>query len=241
MDQAPISLKDYGTHPFSQLDKNTDWEYLFSNYMAMSQAFPYLQSASQKEIIFHAIEKNVPVASEAEMTSVVASFLTWDESGGHSAFLEFGYSGLSKMLDCKKYMHYHILKRDFEKLNSQFNIQPDFSPATAKYLKRLYTGLSSLDHVERISCMIAFENHAETMIKALWGSLSEAFDIPKDELEYFKLHVGGDDPAEAHHVEMTNALTSRIVKDNEQAAFRAHLDFYYRLNLDWCRSILSLQ
>ena len=48
----------------------------------MSQAFPYIQSARQKHLYDHYINGNKPIDRDLEITTVVANFLSWDETGG---------------------------------------------------------------------------------------------------------------------------------------------------------------
>jgi hypothetical protein len=108
---------------------------------------------------------------------------------------------------------------------------------TAKYLVRLLDDLADLDPVKRCAAMVAFERHAGTMIEALWESLAKLFPVSKDALVYFKVHVGGDDPAEPYHVAMTARMIERLVPAQRAEEFVQAFRDAYDLNYSWCRAI----
>lgn len=222
-------------HPFSKIPEDCDYENLLANYLAMSIAFPYIQAGSQKEIFFHFMEKNMDIPEDVELTTVVGNFLCWDETGGLQATISQGMKGLPKILDTRRF-HANLLKNDCAKLLKK-NISPQFTAVTKKYLIELYEGLSSLSKITRTAFMVSFESHAEQMIKALWKSLSERFGIDKQKLTYFMLHVGGTDPAEPYHVEMTKSLINKIAGDRE-AEFILEFEKAYSLHYFWCKNIM---
>ena len=58
------------------------------------------------------------------------------------------------------------------------------------------------------------------MIGALWDAACSSFDLPHDErLVYFWGHVGGDEPAEGVHVEMTRMMVAELVPPDRREEF----------------------
>ncbi|WP_407151233.1 GFA family protein [Bradyrhizobium sp. ORS 86] len=208
---------------------------LLPEYFAMSQAFPYLQSGSQSDLIFEAMHRNRSVPKDVELTSVVANFICWDETGGHGRVLKGGNAALPDILDTDSF-HANLFRRDASRLLGR-PIQPSYSSTTRRYLRALYHGLSSTDAIVRCAYMVAFELHAAEMIHALWGSVVKTFDVRSDDLEYFRIHVGGEDPAEKYHGEMTSRLISELVPIDAYSRFSDEYDRAYRLNLEWCRNV----
>jgi hypothetical protein len=88
--------------------------------------------------------------------------------------------------------------------------------------------------------MVAFELHASALIESLWSTVARTTGLPRDELAYFKLHMGGDDPAEKYHVELTQELIARIVPPGDRERFLTEFRNAYRLNFDWCRALVEL-
>ena len=170
-----------------------------------------------------------------ELTSVVGNFLCWDETGGHAIIRKNGNKGLVKILDSENTFHANLLKKDIVKLLGK-GILPNYSEATSKYLLNLLRGLESANHIKRCAYMVSFENHAGIMIDALWQSLTNLFKIEKDDLIYFKTHVGGADPAEPYHIEMTEKMVAEIVSLKTDDFADKFLEGY-RLHYDWCQSI----
>ena len=212
-----INKIDFPEHPFRHISNEVNYEKLLANYLAMSQAFPYLQAGSQKEIIFQTINEDIPITEEVELTTVVGNFLSWDETGGLNLTLRQGLKGLPRLLETQRF-HANLLKNDCALLFGR-PLQLDYSTVTKTYLRELYQGLSSVCAVTRVAYMTSFENHANRMIEALWNSISNHFKIEKQQLIYFLAHVGGDDPAEAYHVEMTQKLINKIVTQDKQSLF----------------------
>ena len=225
-------------HPFSFISNNTNYKKLMANYLAMSQAFPYLQAGSQKDIFFHSMENNNDVPENVELTSVVGNFLCWDETGGLYLTLARGLKGLPQLLETRRF-HANLLRRDCELLFSE-PLQPEYSTVTKKYLYDLYAGLSSTCAMTRVAYMVSFENHANCMITALWQSITNHFKIEKKRLVYFLTHVGGDDPAEAYHVEMTRKLISKIIPEDETESFSMKFKDAYSLHSNWCKALVDM-
>src|SRR5262245_53111200 len=100
----------FGPHPFVATLTMAQLEAMLPDYLAMSQAFPYLQAAAQRDGIFETIANNGDVTDAFELTSVVGNFLCWDETGGHGVILEEGNSGLPRILATKKQFHSNLLR-----------------------------------------------------------------------------------------------------------------------------------
>jgi hypothetical protein len=225
-------------HPFENITEKHDEEWILANYLAMSQAFPYLQAGAQKELIFDVIAAREEVPYDFEITAAIMNFLCWDETGGHFAVLENGQAGLKNILDTANRFHSNILKDDLEKLFGK-GIKPNYSLYTRRYLMDLYAQLSQLDSVKRVAAMVAFERHAHQMITALWKSLSPVANIDKNSLRYFKMHVGDDDPAEAYHVDLTFQMIDKVVDiESEQRFYNAFRESY-EANVTWCGSLMT--
>jgi hypothetical protein len=226
-------------HPFSKGLSLENLETVMGNYLAMSQAFPYLQSGSQKEQIFHCIDTNNDISTQTEITTVVGNFLSWDETGGHYILQTKGIAGLPEILNTGHNFHSNLLKQDMRVIFGK-DIKPSYSPVTKEYLYRLYEGISSLDPIVRCASMVAFETHAGQMITALWESFSAFSSIKKDSLCYFKTHVGGDDPAETYHVQMTSVMIEKVVSEDQISDFLKIFEDSYCLNYFWCQSITQM-
>jgi hypothetical protein len=220
-----IITSKFKNHPFndiSGLDKGSI-ETIMKKYLAMSQAFPYLQAGAQKDYIFHVIKKNIDVEEHFEKTSVVGNFLCWDETGGVKILKEKGISFLPQILDTKFNFHSNLLKNDLSKIFGK-KISPEYDEKTVKYLENLYVRL-------------AFEMHAGRMIESLYTSISKHLDLKN--LDYFDSHVGGDDPAEAYHVLMTKRMIHDILSRELNSQFLKDFEESYRLNYEWCSSIIE--
>lgn len=229
----------FGDHPFTSIPANADFQKILANFLAMSQAFPYLQAGSQQALIFHYMNQNADVPVDVELTSVVGNFLCWDETGGFYLTLASGVKGLPRLLETRRF-HSNLLKKD---LNLIFNqeIKPDYAPVTQAYLTELHRGLSAICPIERVAYMVGFETHANRMISALWDSLALQFPVDKNKLAYFHTHVGGEDPAEAYHVEMTNNLIGKLVPTDKIDLFKEIFTKAYRANHDWCMALTRMQ
>ncbi|WP_338696250.1 MULTISPECIES: hypothetical protein [Bradyrhizobium] len=207
----------FGPHPFAAAMSKDQIVSLIPEYLAMSQAFPYLRAGSQKDLVFAAMHTNRDLPRHVELTSVVANFICWDETGGHSRVLRAGNAALPDILATEQF-HSNLFRKDASRLLGGA-VKPNYSPTTKRYLHSLYAGLSSKDPVVRCAYMVAFELHAAEMIQSLSATVVETFDVEADDLEYFRVHVGGEDPAEKYHEEMTSRLVGEIVPADSSSRF----------------------
>ncbi|WP_024508510.1 GFA family protein [Bradyrhizobium sp. ARR65] len=228
----------FGPHPFAAEMSKDQLALLLPEYLAMSQAFPHLQAGSQKDLVFDAISRNRDLPRHVELTSAVANFICWDETGGHSLVLQGGNAALSRILDTE-HSHSKLLRNDASRLLGR-DIHPNYGTTTRRYLRILYEGLSAKDPLVRCAYMVAFELHADEMIQQLWATLVKAFDVPADDLEYFRVHVGGQDPAEKYHGEMTSGLISKLVPADSVARFLDEFGRAYLVNREWCQTLVRL-
>lgn len=228
--------EQFAIHPLSHGVNIENSELVLSQYFAMSQAFPYLQAGAQKKLILNAMDNNEDLNYKFEYTSVVGNFLCWDETGGHAIVRHYGNEGLAKILNTDSNFHANMLRKDIKNMTGK-EIKPFYSSTTVSYLKQLLHGLESLNHIKRCAYMVAFENHAGIMIDSLWDSLSGLYNMEKNDLIYFKVHVGGADPAEPYHIEMTERMVSEIVSDENSKEFVNEFINAYALNYNWCESI----
>lgn len=235
-DLKQLSLSQFPKHPFSHKITNENACSVMKKYWAMSQAFPYVQAGAYKDIITKHILENAPVSEEVEKTFVVGSFLNWDECGGYYLLANQGTNALPQVLETKKHFHSNLLRQDMATL-FQEKTKPHYDKATKVYLLDLMNRLGAHDPLQRGAGMVAFEMHAERMISSLWDSISRISNVSKDRLEYFSCHVGGDDPAEAYHVEMTQKLVQGLVKPEDTTLFIEHFLKSYAANVNWCDQI----
>ena len=227
----------YTPHPFaSDIERNKIGQ-LLAEYLAMSALFPYLQAGAQWEAALAIVEQGDEIPRSLEVTSVIGNFLTADESGVNYVLSTWGIEGLPRILETSNNFHSHLLRADIGMLLGE-PIAPALTERTQEYLKALAIDLSSTNTIRRVAAMVAFENHAESMIEALWETLSQMFDVDRDELTYFRVHVGGDDPAEQHHVRMTAEMIDLLVDPEDIDIFVGHFEECYRLNFNWCRSLV---
>ncbi|AJY23656.1 hypothetical protein CH72_5082 [Burkholderia ambifaria AMMD] len=226
-------------HPFRHVSSRAALEKIFPHYLAMSQAFPYLQAGAQANAVLEAIKSNRPMTRDVEITSVVGNFLCWDETGGAYVIERYGKQGLHSILDTGKWFHASLLKNDIETLTGHV-ATPDFSAPTGPYLTKLLAGLGAPSALERCANMVAFELHANSMIDALWESTSRCYGVDRQGLVYFQCHVGGDDPAEAYHVEMTRRMIQLIVGDEDIPRFAERVAQAVSDNISWCAALVSL-
>ncbi|MBK5551298.1 MULTISPECIES: hypothetical protein [unclassified Pseudomonas] len=226
-------------HPFRSVHTERQVNEILPHYLAMSQAFPYLQAGSQANSILTAIKSNYEVPRSLEITSVVGNFLSWDETGGAYVMDRYGKPGLSKILDTEKWFHANLLKTDIEKLTGK-PVSPEFGDPTGSYLTNLFEGLASLSAVTRCAYMVSFEMHANTMISALWDAVSSSYGVDRNQLKYFECHVGGDDPAEAYHVAMTRQMVDLLVSPEDEAQFVSDSLKAMQENINWCAALTEL-
>lgn len=222
----------FSPHPFSTITKDQDLEKIFSRFIGLSQATPYLLGGASKEMFFKLITNDKQVNPANEVTTSVLSFLAWDETGGQQVVREFGEHALYRILESNNY-HSRILVTDLQKLLGK-TISPVYEKYTIDYFKQLLDSLSDLDDIKRCASIVAFEMHAEQVIIALWNSVDKIFpSIDKHTLKYFELHVGELNPVEEYHVEMTTKMVEMIVPKEKHDDFLAAFKLSYKLNKDW--------
>jgi hypothetical protein len=224
------------THPFRGLSAGAVAR-ASSDYFTMSAMFPYIQSAATARCTSLALELGTPIPPDLAATFPVAAFLVSDELGIHFKVMTKGNAALPSILDAEDF-HSELLRRDFLKLFGA-PVDPTPSPTTVVYLKALMEGLSCPDAVRRSAMMASFEVHANRMIEALWASIADAYAVDKNDLAYFRVHVGGDDPAEAYHVAMTAKMLSKTVTPESRKRFFKEFDAAYLLHADWCAAIVG--
>jgi len=220
-------------HPFEEMDREQVLRASFE-YLAMSEAFPYIQAAAIGRLGEANRSRGVP--PDVRGTSVVGMFLGFDEFGAFYKTSKRGAAALPSILDTKDF-HAELLKQDLAAyLGKPLQHCPP-SAETERYLRRLGHGLGSLDPIDRVATMVSFELHAGRMIGALWGSVAATSEVERDRLEYFRIHVGGDDPGEAYHMAMTVRMIEHLVPPQEAERFIDRFDEAYLLNIDWCAGI----
>ncbi len=227
----------YKEHPFSKEITRENIERVLGSYLAMSEAFPFLQAGAYKDLIFDCIFRNKGVSKEMEESFVVGAFLSFDETGGNYLLRTKGIQALPQLLDTNLNFHAALLKKDIQSVFAK-NILPNYKNPTDLYLIRLTQGLGSRDPVLRCATMVAFEMHAGQMIEALWNSLSGLYpEKDKESLEYFKVHVGGDDPQEEYHKLLTQKMVGSSIAPTDEARFLLAFEESYGLNFQWCSDI----
>ncbi len=234
-----IVASHFEIHPFATGLTKENAKHVMRCYLAMSEAFPYIQAGAHRDLLMDAIRRNVPMEPKMEKTFVVGSFLTWDETGGQYLLKTEGISALPKILDTRNF-HSRILKKDLATIFKE-KIEPNYCTHTHCYLTALGRKLGVYNHTERCAMMVAFELHAGQMIEALWHSLSTELELNKEDLEYFKIHVGGDDPGEAYHIEMVKNLMQSIVDEEHKSQFFTYFKRCYHMNIEWCKAICKME
>ncbi len=229
----------YPQHPFNTSLVPGNIESVLAEYLAMSISFPYLQAGAIHENFRRTISADSEVTSNLEISSIVGSFLVWDEFGGHQLALKYGNEGLRHIVATKNHFHSNLLRRDLRQLLGH-EIVPKWGTSTKRYLGWLFDELSHAEANRNIAAMVAFEKHAHEMIDALWTSLHVLYNVPKDDrLAYFHEHVGGDSPAEAFHVEMTQKMVAHLVPSQSHPGFIDLVVGAYGHSLQWCNEICN--
>ncbi len=118
MDIEKVIAAHFHQHPFETIPAIANYEIILSNYLAMSQAFPYLQAGSQKDLFFHYMNHNQDAPESIELTTVVGNFLCWDETGGLNLTLASGLKNLPRLLETRRF-HLNLLKKDCYSAASQ--------------------------------------------------------------------------------------------------------------------------
>ena len=230
-----IVEKDFPNHPFSHGITEENFEGVIRNYLTMSLAFPYIQSGAQLRLLKHYLDNCLDIPHGVEATAVVGAFLAWDEFGGHAIVSKRGNEGLPLIINSGGF-HANMLRRDIQRILGK-SVAPEFSVVTKKYLQKLEYGLSDIDPVTRVAHMVAFEQHAGIMIDSLWETIVSIYDIDKEHLTYFRTHVGGDDPGEVYHVQMTKRMIEEVIKEQDVARFSDFFRDAFEMNATWCEKI----
>ena len=228
--------KAFPSHPFEKKFDRASLLRMLRDYIALSEAFPYVMASAYSGHVIDSIKKRKPIDNAAAITAAVGSFLCWDEMGGHALSLSEGNKGLANIIEPNKRSHSSLLLADMARITDE-EIRPDYSSATIQYLETLREGLGSQDPVVRCAYMVAFEFHAERIISAVWTAISNTFDVEPNELLYFRIHVGGDDPAEKYHMEMTARMIDKLVPSTEIARFNELVTDAYAVSVGWSRQI----
>jgi hypothetical protein len=224
-------------HPFRHRVTRDNFERVIAEYLAMSIAFPFIQAGAMHATYRAALHEGGDTDKNAEITGAIGAYLVWDEVGGHKLTLEEGNQGLLRLPATRRNYHAHWLRRDIRMLLGR-DVAPQRSAATVRYLDALLAGLSEPRGNRNVAYMIGFECHAHAMIGALWAAICAAFAVPADErLVYFWGHVGGEEPAEAVHVEMTRMMVAELVPPERGAEFIELCLEAYGLNFRWCEAI----
>jgi hypothetical protein len=231
--------EDFAEHPFRRGVTRDNFAAVIAEYLAMSVAFPFIQAGAMHATYQAALRESGDTDQNAEITGAVGAYLVWDEVGGHKLTLERGNQGLLRLPATRRNFHAHWLRRDIRTLLGR-DVAPHRGAATVRYLDDLLHGLSDPRGNRNVAYMIGFECHAQAMIAALWEAVCAAFDLPQDErLVYFWGHVGGAEPAEAVHVEMTRMMVAELVPPERGEEFIALCLEAYARNFRWCEAITA--
>lgn len=224
-------------HPFLDQVNADNLERVLAEYLAMSISFPFIQAGAVHANYRASLQATGDTSRNVEVTSAIGAFLTWDEFGGYALTLKHGIEGLLSLNATQRNFHSNHLRGDIRAILGK-DVAPSFSPATVAYLDALLAGLSDSVGNRNVAHMVAFEFHANEMIGALWQAIGRITGIENDErLKYFYIHVGGDSPAEAVHVEMTQKMIAELIAPGDLAAFVAECVAAYELNAGWCAAI----
>lgn len=222
-------------HPFLAGITAENVDLVARRFLAISIGFPYAQAGSQSRLLDGMVARRAGPRDSIEVTTVVANFLCWDETGGHSVVLEQGNRGLPRILETGRNFHSNLLKHDLRRIFGQ-EVQPEFD-VTGPYLLALRDALGDEDDVRRCAAMVSFERHAALVITSLWRRLTDLFGAELGaELGYFSTHVGDDDPAETYHVSMTGDMIERIVGESELGRFMAAFEETFAMHMRWSAS-----
>lgn len=226
-------------HPFKALKSQQSIVRLFPHFLALSVAFPYIQSGSQLPLIQNLIHTNTDVSVEHEILSVVGHFLCWDETGGANVLEFFGKPGLAKILETKKWFHANMLREDIFYITGK-HVKPNFAEPTRGYLNQLINGFNHLNPIIRCAHMVAFEHHAGVIINSLWDGIVRQFEINPNQLKYFRIHVGDDDPAETYHAAMTKEMINYIVKPLDKQLFINTALEAIETHINWSKKVATI-
>lgn len=232
-----IVREEFGTHPYSEIRSSEQLGAVFPDFIGLSHGFRYIIAGAQKQAIVDAMNANGGVPEHIELMNAVANMLTWDETGGMDLLASKGKSALPEILDVKR-MHSSLLREDAQKILG-YPVSPQYAHITRELLRSLYHGFAASDPIVRCAYMVAFEFHAGVIIDALWQAVSSVSELSCEELAYFKLHVGGDDPSEKYHIEMTQRLIAIVVPKNEQDRFVVEFTKAYGVQHTWAEQLVA--
>lgn len=227
-------------HPFYAIKSKDSYRRVIEQYIVMSESFPFIQSGAIYKNYTRDISNYGNIQNSTEIISSVGSFLIWDEFGCHNIIMKKGESSLVEILKTKDNFHSSILRKDISRFfngginNTRANI------STKNYLDNLLLGLSDDENYKNVAHMVAFEMHAFQMIQSLWKVTCSIFRVGKpDSLKYFYIHVGGINPAEKYHVEMTEKMMTEIIPLEKRGVFINSFKDAYKDNIFWCQSIVT--
>ena len=170
--------ENFAAHPFATVER-AHCKSLFADFLAMSQAFPYLQAGSQKRLIMRCMEKNIDLPRDVAITGAIGSLLSWDEIGGLFITRHLGFENLPALLS-GQYSHTALLRANIVELFGE-DMTPNYSPTTVAYLRALLVELEATDPVRRCAAMVSFEMHArpdaQTLAKIGCRSRKTMFSI----------------------------------------------------------------
>lgn len=232
--------ENYPSHPFEAGITEKNVEAVLAQYLGLCLCAPYIIGGSNKDLFMNCVFSGRPIDKKIEITTAISSFLALDETGSYVKLIAGGHEALPEILDTSNY-HSNILRRDLKFLFDK-EVKPVQTDKHKYYFVQLSDGLASLDDLQRCACLVALEVHSEIMILTLWDSIMKVFpSAEKNKLEYFYLHVGGDNPAEKYHVAMTEKMISEIVSPENMPIFINYFKKYYEANIGLCKDILKAQ
>jgi hypothetical protein len=214
---------------------------VLSNYVALSQAFPYLMAGAQGVVFRCALDSGDPGAwQSAEATFAVAAYICAEETGANYLLASGGASSLPRLLDTSTAFHANLLSADLGSiLGLSSRLHAEYSDCTRRYLEELGAFLSDSDPVVRSAHMVAHEVFAGIEISSMSRAIDKALSVQSRTYDYFRIHVGNDDPAEAHHIEMTSRLVDKVVPEGGESSFVDLFEEAYAFNIDWTRRLCA--
>ena len=228
-------------HPFGARVSPDNIDRVLRGLLSLSQAFPYIQAGSLKDLVLDAIAHNEDIGEDIELTSVVATFIAWYETGGHKIVADQGVQSLDEVLDTNDIFHSNLLKKDIKTILGR-ELVPDYSGETRDYLLWLGEALADRNPIMRVAAMVAFETHADPMIEGLARSLSTLFNVETQELPYFLCHhchlrEGALD--HAFHVKLKPKLFKMLRVDEHPEAYLRAFEDCYAKNQSWCEKLAA--
>lgn len=129
-----------------------------------------------------------------------------------------------------------VLQKDLKRLFGEA-VEANYTLRTQQYLTALEARLSASNPVTRCSTMVGVDMHTQDALRALWGSLSKEFKIPKDQLEYFKMRVAIDGFAEGCRTPLAAQIIQDVVPQEQVGQFVKEFVKSYGLHHAWCQSL----